>query len=540
MKHLILLTLFLVSVAHARPSVIPQPLEMTELEGDWTLKKKTVISYADEGAKQTAELMAEQLRPATGYKLKVKAGTKGGIVFQTKADGSLGKEGYELRVSDAVVITAPAPAPAGLFYGAQTLRQLLPPEIYSSEKISANWKVPKVEIRDIPRFGWRGMHLDVDRHFMPKEDVLRFIDTLSTFKFNSFHWHLTEDQGWRIEIKKYPKLTEVGAWRTETLIGHRAKEKRNGMPYAYDGIRHGGFYTQDEVREVVAYAAERHITVVPEIDMPGHMQAAIASYPELGCTTELVEVKRVWGVSEIILNPEESTVRFCKDVLTEVMDLFPSTFIHIGGDEARKPQWEASERIQQLRKDRGLKDMHEMQSWFIKQIDNFLVENNRRLIGWDEIAEGGLAENATIMWWRGHGKKGLAIARNAAEQGHDIVVASTSHLYFDYYQSKDQKSEPLAFGGHLPVEKVYNFEPIIPGLSEKARQHVLGAQGQLWTEYMPHMKQVEYMAFPRVCAVAEVVWRQQGQKNYDSFIERLAVQEKRFDRMNVNYRKLVK
>ena len=531
MKKLILLTMLASSVM-AAPSIIPQPVEMKETGGSFELTSDAVIAYADETARQPAELLATQLRSATGFNLPVVAGAKGDIVFQTLEDDSLGSEGYELRITSHVSIKAPS-AP-GLFYGAQTLRQLLPPATYSPEKVSKPWKIPAVEIRDVPRFGWRGTHLDVARHFMPKEDVLRFIDTMASLKLNTFHWHLTEDQGWRIEIKKYPKLTEVGAWRDETLVGH-FRDK----PHKYDGKRHGGFYTQDEIREVVAYAAERHITVVPEIDMPGHMQAAIAAYPELGCTTNKAIVKREWGISTTILSPEESSIEFCKEVLTEVMDLFPSKYIHIGGDEAKKDQWEASDRIQQLREERGLKDMHEMQSWFIKQLDDFLVEHGRRLIGWDEIAEGGLAENAVVMWWRGkYGYDRGEIPKKAARDGHDVINASNSHLYFDYYQSEDEAKEPLAIGGFLPLGKVYGYDPIIPGLDEQAASHIMGAQGQLWTEYMPDMEAVEYMAFPRVCALAELVWLPGGQKDYAGFLGRMKVQEKRFDAAGVNHRKI--
>ncbi|HKL20809.1 MAG TPA: beta-N-acetylhexosaminidase, partial [Tichowtungia sp.] len=363
MKRYILCAFMIAATAMAGPPIIPQPVEINSRGGEWELKADTVILYSGAKAKLSAEMLASQLRPATGFKLPVKRKTfwrssEGNIVFQCLERSDLGAEGYALRVTDHVSISAPEPA--GLFYGGQTLRQLLPPEIYSKSPVSNPWKINAVEIRDVPRFGWRGMHLDVGRHFMPKEDVMRFIDTIASLKFNTFHWHLTEDQGWRIEIKKYPKLTEIGAWRAETMAGHW-KDK----PRTYDGIPHGGFYTQDEIREVVAYAAQRHVTIVPEIDMPGHMQAAIAAYPEMGCTTNKVEVKTEWGISKVILNPEESTVQFCRDVLTEVMDLFPSEFIHIGGDEAKKDQWEASERIQQLREGRGLKDMHEMQSWFI-------------------------------------------------------------------------------------------------------------------------------------------------------------------------------
>jgi hexosaminidase len=525
--------------AFASPSLIPQAMEMKETGGTFNLQPGAVILYSGISARPPAELLAAQLRPATGFKLPVRKKRffrrkKNNIVFQTSDDVSLGREGYELRVANYVSIKAPAPA--GLFYGSQTLRQLLPPEIHSQEKQSVDWQTPTVEIRDFPRFEWRGLMIDVGRYFMPKEDVLKFIDTMASLKYNTFHWHLTEDQGWRIEIKKYPRLTEVGAWRDATLIGHNRANKENPK---YDGIRHGGFYTQDDIREVVAYAAERHITIVPEIDMPGHMQAAIAAYPELGCTDEPVAVKKGWGASQTILNPEESTVQFCKDVLTEVMELFPSEFIHIGGDEARKEHWENNERIQQLREERGLADMHEMQSWFIKQIDDFLVANNRRLIGWDEIAEGGLAQNAAVMWWRGkQGREGTVIAKKAAQDGHDIVVASNSHLYFDYYQSKDKKNEPLAIGGYLPLKMVYNFDPIIEGLSKKEAGRLLGAQGQLWREYIPDTELLEYMAFPRACALAELTWISEEHKNYDTFLERMGIQEQRFDAAKVNYKEI--
>lgn len=536
MKKLIISAVMIATTVLGSPSLIPQPVEITELGGEWELKPDTVIFYSGKGAQQPAELLAEQLRPATGFKLPVKKKTfwrskEGNIVFQSLEDAALGEEGYEVDITDFVSIKAPSNA--GLFYGGQTFRQLLPPEIYFSELASNDWNVSRVAIRDVPRFGWRGLMLDCGRYFMPKEDVMRFIDTMASLKFNTLHWHLTEDQGWRIEIKKYPKLTEVGAWRKESVEGH-ARDK----PIKYDGIPHGGFYTQDDIREVVAYAAERHITVVPEIDMPGHMQAAIAAYPELGCTTNVLPVKVEWGVNPNILNPEASTVQFCKDVLTEVMELFPSEFIHIGGDEARKDQWEASERIQQLREERGLKNMHEMQSWFIQQIDDFLVANGRRLIGWDEIAEGGLAENAAVMWWRGKAGQthGLEIAKKAAQDGHDIVVAANGSLYFDYYQSKDKQNEPLAIGGFLPLESVYQFEPVIDGLDEATAAHILGAQGQIWTEYIPTMKHAEYMAFPRACALAELVWLPQDQKDYDNFLERMKAQERRFDAAGINYR----
>ncbi len=513
------------------PSLIPQPIELNPINGTFELSADSTIAFADEAARQPAELLATQLRPATGFKLPVKPNTKGSIVFQTQKDPALGPEGYELRVTSHISIEAPSVA--GLFYGSQTLRQLLPPEIYASKKISKGWTIQGVEIRDLPRFRWRGMHLDVARHFMPKKEVLHFIDTLASLKFNTFHWHLTDDQGWRIEIKKYPKLTTIGAWRKETLVGHN-----DDRPRRYDGLCHGGFYTQSDLREVVAYATERHIRIVPEIDMPGHMQAAIAAYPELGCTEHPLEVMKEWGICKNILNLEESTFQFCKDVLTEVMDLFPSEFIHIGGDEAEKEQWEASERIQDLRKKRGLNNMQAMQSEFIQRIADFLKSNNRRLIGWDEIAEGGLAEKATIMWWRGEslGNVGFEIAKKSVQNGHDLVIAVNSHLYFDAYQSMDPH-EPLAIGEFIPLESTYSFEPEIEGLNHTEAAHILGVQGQLWTEYMPDIEKVEYMAFPRACALAELAWLPKKKKNFATFLRRMQMQEKRFAATGVNFRK---
>lgn len=506
-------------------SLIPRPVEVSETGKVFELKPEASVVYADDAARQPAEILADQLRRATGFKLPVSPGDNGDVIFKSRRNDALSEEGYGLTVADQIIISASKPA--GLFYGAQTLRQLLPPEIYSLGKVSGSWNIPTVEICDMPRFGWRGLMLDVGRYFMPKQDVLKFIDTMASLKLNIFHWHLTDDQGWRIEIKKYPKLTEVGAWRDETLIGHE-----QDTPQKYDGLRHGGFYTQDEIREVIAYAAERYITIVPEIDMPGHMQAAIAAYPELGCGNE-VRVKTEWGVCKNILNPEESTIQFCKDVLTEVMELFPSTYIHIGGDEAVKDQWEASERIQQLLQERGLKDMYEMQSWFIQRIEDFLMANGRRMVGWDEIAEGGLARNATVMWWRG---KHLEIARKAVLEGHNIVVATADALYFDHYQAEDKSAEPLAIQGFLPLEAVYNFEPVFEGLDELAVSHILGVQGQLWTEYMPCMKHVEYMGFPRACALAELAWTPTGKKNDVDFFERIKVQELRLSAADVNFR----
>ena len=530
MKSFFLPFLFSSAAVIAAPALIPQPVELKELEGSIELGPEATLSYADAEAKSVAKLIASQLRTATGYSLPVSSGTEGLIVFKLIDDDTLGNEGYTLKVDDQVHISAPTTA--GLFYGGQTLRQLLPPEIFSTETVEADWIIPAVEIRDVPRFGWRGLHLDVSRHFMPKEDVLKFIDTMAAFKFNTFHMHLTDDQGWRIEIKKYPKLTEIGSKRSGTLIGHYLQGEETK---SFDNVPHEGYYTQEDLRKFVAYAEERNITIVPEIDIPGHSQAAIAAYPELGCTDEPVEVRKTWGISEYILNPEESTIEFYKDIFTEVMDIFPSEFIHIGGDEALKTQWENSPRIQELREERGLKDMHEMQNWFIQQFDDFLTANGRRLIGWDEIGEDeNLSPGATIMWWRSN--EGRAIAVNAAQNGRDVVVASHDDLYFDYYQGRKSK-EPLAIGGMLTLKKVYIFNPVIPELQDNS-EHILGAQGQLWREYLPTTESVEYMAHPRSGALAEILWLPDEQKDYEDFLERMKIQEARFDAAGINYRKI--
>lgn len=522
-------------------SLIPRPVEVIRGKENFELTADTVLFYEGAAAASVATLFAEQLRAATGFALPVRQqeteATKA-IVFKLSEEGAFAREEYSLNVSGsgAVIIAGDV---AGLFYGGQTLRQLLPPEIFGSAEVARVWVIPGVTIRDFPRFGWRGMLLDVSRHFMGKDEVLRFIDTLAALKFNCFHWHLTDDQGWRIEIKKYPRLTEIGAWRKETQIVNwrfspfdPVQEWPDVSTYIYDGIPHGGFYTQDDIREVVHYAKERCITVIPEIDMPGHMQAAIAAYPELGSTQEPVEVGQAWGVGSAVLNPEESTLQFCRDVLSEVFELFPSEYIHIGGDEVNKTQWENNPRVHELCAERGLKDMFEMQSWFIRKIGEFLSENGRRLIGWDEILEGGLTGDVTVMAWRSEEK-----GAEALKAGFPVVVASQK-FYFDYYQAAPIENEPLAIPGFAPMEKVYSYNPVPPGLTPEEEGRVLGAQGQLWTEYIPTMKQVEYMAFPRSCALAEVVWSPDEGKDYECYLRRLPTELKRLEYAGIHYRSL--
>jgi hexosaminidase len=509
-------------------SIIPNVASIETRAGEFVLSPDTVLVAAGAAAPE-AEKLAARLRAGTGFALPVQASASGSVIAMA-LDSSLarlGDEGYALDISPARIEIRAWKA-AGLFYAGITVLQSLPPAVFSkTPQKNVNWAVPCQHIEDQPRFKWRGMHLDVARHFMPLEFVKKFIDLLALHKMNVFHWHLTEDQGWRLEIKKYPKLTEVGAWRKETRAGH----ERDAA--GFDGVPHGGFYTQDEARNVVAYAAERHITVVPEIEMPGHAQAAIAAYPELGNTNEKLEVWTQFGINKHVVNAEESTVAFYQDVLREVLDIFPSQFIHVGGDECPKDEWRESERAQARMKELGLKDEHELQSWFIRRMDVFLNEHGRTLIGWDEILEGGLAQNAVVMSWRGE-EGGI----DAAKAGHNVVMAPNKYVYFDYYITEDRANEPLAIGGHLPLDKVYGYEPIPPQLGSDEAKHVLGAQGELWTEYMKTPAQVEYMAFPRLCALAEVVWSPAARKDYADFIARMKTHMQRLDALKVNSHQL--
>lgn len=518
-------------------AIVPKPARLTRHAGRFTLSAGTVIA-TDAAMRDVGYTLADLLFPATGFRLALasRAPASGPVIAIRRDTGGglarLGEEGYQLEIAPGRV-TIRASAPAGAFYAVQTLRQLLPVEILRGAPVTGvGWTAPAVSIEDAPRFRWRGAHLDVARHFMPQEFVKKFIDLLALHKLNRFHWHLTEDQGWRIEIRKYPRLTEVGGWRRETLVGRQAAYP-DSTQWRFDGRPHGGFYSQDDVREIVEYARARFVTIVPEIEMPGHAQAAIAAYPGLGNTGDTLAVSTHWGVHAHILNPAESTIRFMQDVLAEVLELFPGPYVHIGGDEAVKTEWQASARAQARIRELGLKDEAELQSWFIRRMDEFLHARGRVLVGWDEILEGGLAPNAIVMSWRGE-SGGIAAAR----AGHDVVMTPTSHTYFDYYQSGDTTGEPLAIGGHLPLEAVYAYEPVPAELSAGEARHVLGAQAQHWTEYMPHPKQVEYMAFPRLAALAEVVWTPRERKDYADFSARLATHLRRLAILDVNYRPL--
>ncbi len=512
-------------------SIIPRPVELKRASGLFVIQENTPV-VADAAAMEEAGKLVDALAPAMGFRLNlVQDGEKreGAIALRIDASpAESGKEGYKLEVTPAGIIIR-AQGAAGLFYGIQTLRQLLPPAVFRAAKVEGvTWSVPCVQITDRPRFRWRGLLVDTARHFMPKSNILKFIDAMAVHKFNSLQLHLTDDQGWRIEIRKYPKLTEVGAWRDETIVGHPATKPRQ-----FDGRKHGGFYSQDDIREMVRYAADRHINLLPEIEMPGHGRAAISAYPRLGCNPETqLKPWTVWGVCPDIFCPTEETVTFLQDVLTEVMDLFPSPFIHIGGDEAIKDQWKASPVVQARIKELGLKDEAEMQSWFIKQMDAFLTRHGRRLVGWDEILEGGLAPGAVVMSWRGE-RGGIT----AAKSGHDVVMAPIESTYLNFYQGPKDK-EPLSFVGDLPLAKVYMYEPIPAELSEQEAAHVLGAQGQLWAEYIPTPRQLEYMTYPRAAALAEVVWSAKEQRDYDEFVGRLRRHTGRLAAMGIDYRPL--
>lgn len=540
MKKLFLLLVFLIFIiisgcSHGDDStmnIIPKPMKIQVLRGTFHLSDSTLILVEADisKARHVAQYLADRLEKASGFKLQVAPTTQtkavsGAILLTTaKADDRLGDEGYSLESNTKSIVVRGRPA--GLFYGVQTLFQLLPPQIYRVDSVQTNisWEIPAVRIKDKSRFPWRGMHLDVCRHFFRVEFIKKYIDYLAMHKMNTFHWHLTEDQGWRIEIKKYPRLTEISAYRDGTVIG------RVGKPHVTDGVRYGGFYTQDEIRDVVQYAKERFITVVPEIEMPGHSVAALTAYPQLSCTGGPFQVRQVWGISDdIYCAGNDSVFTFLQNVLSEVLELFPSKYIHIGGDEAPKVRWEQCPKCQQRIKEEGLKDEHELQSYFIRRIENYLNSKGRQIIGWDEILEGGLAPNAAVMSWRGT-EGGI----DAAQQNHDVVMSPTSHCYFDYYQG-DESMEPLAIGGFLPLEKVYKFEPVPAELSRKQVSHILGAQGNVWTEYIETAKDVEYMALPRMCALAEVVWSTKKQRNPDDFMKRMSAHYLRLDESGANY-----
>ncbi|RNC88430.1 MAG: beta-N-acetylhexosaminidase [Winogradskyella sp.] len=494
--------------------IIPKPSEQTVKPVQFILKDIYAVSAENDLADASVYFM-NQIDNVIDIKLDPQNKRK--VEFIENLD--IEDEGYYLDVSKNS-ISIEAKDSRGAFYAVQSLLQLFPDNAGENNEIV----IPCVSIKDSPQFKYRGMHLDVGRHMYSVDFIKKYIDALAMLKLNTFHWHLTEDQGWRIEIKKYPKLQEIAAFRDETLVGHYSDQ-----PHQFDGKRYGGYYTQEEIKAIVAYAEERYVTIIPEIEMPGHSQAAIAAYPEFGCSGEQVEVAKKWGVFEEVYCPSEKTFKFLEDVIDEVVELFPSKYIHIGGDEAPKTRWKNCSHCQELIRQNELKDEHGLQSYFIRRMEKYINSKGRQIIGWDEILEGGLAPNATVMSWRG-----TSGAVEAAKAGHNVVMTPTSHCYFDYYQSENE-DEPLAIGGFLPLEKVYNFNPIPEELNESESKYVLGAQGNIWTEYMPTEDQVEYMAFPRMLAMSEVVWTNPEHKNYEDFVSRVEHFHKRLDALDINY-----
>jgi hexosaminidase len=498
--------------------LIPRPTTMRATGGEFELDEATGICAAGGLAGVSAWLQGA-LRPATGLAL----GESPDGAIRLCLDPALGAEAFRLAATPEGIRIEGGDA-AGVFYGCQALLQLLPPAVFRRAAVSGvRWAVPAVQIQDGPRFAWRGTMLDVARHFMPKHDVLRFVDLMAMHRLNVLHLHLTEDQGWRIEILAYPRLTEVGAWRRESQVGAEADAPGDGRP-------HGGYYTQDDIREIVAYAAARFITVVPEIESPGHVQAALAAYPELGVSGDKLEVWTRWGISPNVLNVQESTVDFFTDVLDEVMELFPSPYIGVGGDECPKDQWRGDPGTQQRMAELGVPDEEALQSWFIRRLDDHLSAAGRRLLGWDEILEGGLAPGATVASWRG-----MTGAITGARRGHDVVACPDDGVYLDYRQS-DSADEPIPVNIVLTVADVYDFEPIPAELTKDEARHVLGGQANIWTEHMDSPRVVDFFAFPRLCALAEALWSTQ-ERDFDDFAGRLDEHLARLDALGVEYRR---
>jgi hexosaminidase len=523
------------TAAFSQLNIIPKPKEviMPTVAGNFSINAQTHFVLKDASLQPSVDFFNDYLFRIYGFRLKSgTVATKNAIVLdRSKAADTV--EGSYTLVVNASGVKISSFGRQGVFYGIQSLLQLLP------TTKTASLSVPYVKINDQPRFAYRGMHLDVGRHFFPVADVEKYIDYLALHKMNYFHWHLTEDQGWRIEIKKYPKLTSVGGFRNGTIIGH-APGTGN------DNTKHGGFYTQEEVKAVVAYAAKRYITIIPEIEMPGHASAAIAAYPELSCFPEEStpirkgttwagdttgkQVQQTFGVFTDVFVPTENTFKFLQDVIDEIVPLFPSKYIHIGGDESPKDNWKRSAFCQQLIKEKGLKDEHGLQSYFIQRMEKYINGKGKQIIGWDEILEGGLAPNATVMSWRGE-EGGI----DAAKQKHNVIMTPSTYVYFDYAQSKPEDS--LTIGGYLPVQKIYSYDPVPKELAADEQKYILGGQANLWTEYITNMSKLQYMILPRLTALSEVLWSPKEGRSWDEFEPRLKQQVQRYDLWKVNYSK---
>lgn len=516
-------------------NIIPRPSNFFMGDSFFKIKNDTkiVLQIDNEELRMLGEYLASTLRKISGFEIPVifydeAREVNGDIIFSMAGSKNRSEEAYQFEYRNSNYIIE-ANSGKGIFYGIQSFLQLIPPEYLVAEN-NGQFEIPGVNLNDQPRFKYRGMHLDVSRHFFPKAFILKFIDLLATYKFNTFHWHLTDDNGWRLEIKKYPLLTEISAWHVdrETYPWRERELQKPGEEATY-----GGFYTQEEVKEIVKYAQDRYITIIPEIEMPGHSREVFAAYPELSCTGKKLTVipGSYWPNSDIFCAGKEETFEFVENVLDEVMELFPSEYIHIGGDEANKTEWEKCKFCQARIKAEGLKDEKELQSYFIKRIEKYVNSKGRKIIGWDEILEGGLAPEATVMSWRG-----MQGGIDAAKQGHDVIMTPTSYCYFDYYQA-DPEFEPVAIGGFTTLKKVYSFEPIPPDLTEEEAKHVLGVQANIWTEYIPTPEHAEYMAIPRMLALAEVAWTSKNKRDFDHFNRRLQTHFIRFDLQHINYSK---
>ena len=507
--------------------LIPFPKEIKFSKETFSLTAKTKIILFDTSLRQEVGFLNNHLK--SNYNIQLAISTvlpKSGhfILFKHTTSKPESEESYNLKMNPtSIQITAANNT--GIFYAIETLIQLMPTEKKDIKKtFGSEVQIPCADISDSPQYQWRSMHLDCSRHFFSKEEVKKYIDYLAMYKFNVFHWHLTDDQGWRIEIKKYPLLTAIGSKRKETLIG-RPKENK------YDGITYNGFYTQNDIKEVVDYAAKRHITVLPEIEMPGHSTAALSAYPQYSCTGGPFETATNWGIKkEVYCAGNDSTFLFIQNVLTEVMDLFPGKYIHIGGDECPKDRWKTCRKCQQRMLAEKLAGENELQSYFIKRIEKFVNARGKQIIGWDEILEGGLAPNAAVMSWRG--TEGGA---TAAKQHHYVVMTPGKPCYFDHYQSKEIDKEPIAIGGYNPLDSVYTYNPTPKGLNEEEAKFILGAQGCVWTEYIPDFSKVEYMSMPRMAALSEAIWTPADKRNYSDFINRLKLHAKTLDKLNINY-----
>ncbi|WP_460941699.1 glycoside hydrolase family 20 protein [Spirosoma daeguense] len=532
-----------------RYAIIPQPAQLDPRTGEFLINRTTsiMVPFAQTELKAIVDTFAIRINRSTGLNVAVRnvnklTSTDNLIEFSPSSDTTLHDEGYRIDVTNKHVLVE-ARTSKGFFYAVQTLYQLMPPVVLShTERESAvqttssglrslllALPIPACHIQDSPRYRYRGLHLDVSRHFFSVAYIKKYLDLMALHKLNNFHWHLTDDQGWRIEIKKYPKLTQVGAQRRETIIGHYD----DFDPQVFDGKPYGGFYTQDDIREVLRYAATKYINVVPEIELPGHAMAALAAYPELGCFPGPYQVATKWGVFNDVFCPTEKTFAFLEDVLSEVIDLFPSKYIHIGGDECPKTIWRKSAFCQQLIKRLRLRNENGLQSYFIKRIDKFVTSKGRRIIGWDEILQGGLSPNATVMSWRSV-NGGIM----AAQQHHDVIMTPGQFVYLDHLQG-DPAQEPTGFGSYLPLEKVYSYNPTPAELTSVEATYILGAQANIWTEYINNHTQLEYMLWPRAAALAEVVWTPLPKKNYDDFTRRITTHFERLKQLNVNYSRTI-